>query len=289
MSITNVSEDPAPETGALPHSLAGQKVLVAGGGHHMGLAVVRAAAAAGASVVVIGRDRARSERAAELAMADGAQEAVSEQCDVSDAGAVEALLEGHAGFDHLAITISTGGSVTTIDATPVEAAREPFDNRFWPTYGLLHAASRHMAPAGSIVFTSGSSGRRPQVGLGIYGTLHAALNMLALAAAIELAPLRVAREYRDRIAALKHLSRVTSATEQVSCRRNPQRATRRRPPVGSGVAQDPPVEQPAEGPLCGTPANTRSRARCRRPACSPAEFRTRSRSERRLRLRVGAS
>jgi NAD(P)-dependent dehydrogenase (short-subunit alcohol dehydrogenase family) len=191
MSITNVSEDPAPETAALPYSLAGQKVLIAGGGHHMGLAVVRAVAAAGASVVVIGRDHAHSERAAELAMADGAPEAVCEQCDVSDAGAVEALLERHAGFDHLAITISTRGSVTTIDATPVEAAREPFDNRFWPTYGLLHAASRHMAPAGSIVFTSGSSGRRPQVGLGIYGTLHAALNMLALAAAIELAPLRV--------------------------------------------------------------------------------------------------
>jgi NAD(P)-dependent dehydrogenase (short-subunit alcohol dehydrogenase family) len=57
--------------------------------------------------------------------------------------------------------------------------------------GLLHAEPRHIAPEGSIVFTSGSSGRRPQVGLGIYGTLHAALNGLALAAAIELAPLRV--------------------------------------------------------------------------------------------------
>jgi NAD(P)-dependent dehydrogenase (short-subunit alcohol dehydrogenase family) len=166
MTTTSISENAAPETAALPYSLAGQKVLVAGGGHHMGLAVVRAAAAAGARLVVIGRHGARSEHAAELATADGAAEAVSEQCDVSDADAVEALLERHAGFDHLAITISTGGSVTTIDATPVQAAREPFDNRFWPTYGLLHAASRHMAPNGSIVFTSGSSGRRPQVGLG---------------------------------------------------------------------------------------------------------------------------
>jgi hypothetical protein len=38
--------------------------------------------------------------------------------------------------------------------------------------------------------TSGSSGRRPRVGLG-YGTLHAALNGLALAPEIELTPARV--------------------------------------------------------------------------------------------------
>jgi NAD(P)-dependent dehydrogenase (short-subunit alcohol dehydrogenase family) len=48
-----------------------------------------------------------------------------------------------------------------------------------------------MSERGSITLTSGSSARRPQAGLGLYGTMHAALNGLALAAAIELAPLRV--------------------------------------------------------------------------------------------------
>jgi NAD(P)-dependent dehydrogenase (short-subunit alcohol dehydrogenase family) len=157
----------------------------------MGLAVARAAAAAGARVVVIGRDRPRTERAAQLVRRESDSEVTAEQVDVSDGAAVEALLERHAGIDHLAITISTGASVTTIAETPPEAARQPFENRFWPTYRLLHAAPKHMDCDGSIVFTSGSSGRRPQVGLGIYGTLHAALNGLALAAAIELAPLRV--------------------------------------------------------------------------------------------------
>jgi NAD(P)-dependent dehydrogenase (short-subunit alcohol dehydrogenase family) len=117
---------------------------------------------------------------------------VAEITDVGDERATRDLVSRHGGFDHLAITISTGASmVTSIDATPVPAARAPFDNRFWPTYGLLHAAPEHMAQDGSITLTSGSSGRRPQAGYGIYGTLHAALNGLALAAAIELAPLRV--------------------------------------------------------------------------------------------------
>jgi NAD(P)-dependent dehydrogenase (short-subunit alcohol dehydrogenase family) len=191
VSAASPRADSAPDTAALSYSLDGRTVLVAGGSHHMGLAVARAASRAGARLVVIGRDRVRAQRAAELALADGAPAAVAERCDVSDAEAVEALLERHAGIDHLAITISTGASVTTIDATPTRAAREPFENRFWPTYGLLHAAPRYMAREGSILLTSGSSGRRPQLGLGIYGTLHAALNGLTLAAAIELAPLRV--------------------------------------------------------------------------------------------------
>ena len=48
-----------------------------------------------------------------------------------------------------------------------------------------------MSSEGSITLTSGSSGRRPQTGFGVYATLHTALNGLATAAAIELAPLRV--------------------------------------------------------------------------------------------------
>jgi hypothetical protein len=103
---------------------------------------------------------------------------------------------------------------------------------------------------------------------------HAA-SQRELARAIE----REAREYRDRIAALKHLSRVRTATEQ--------RVSQTEPPTshtsdglrlgrrwGPGVAQDPPVEEPLRGPLCGTPANTRSRARCRRPSCFPADARS---------------
>jgi NAD(P)-dependent dehydrogenase (short-subunit alcohol dehydrogenase family) len=179
------------ETAPIPAELRGRTVVVAGGGSHMGLAVARAAAAWGARVVIVGRDRRRTEGAAELVRADAHDEVVAEACDVGDEQATDELLHRHAGFDHLVITISTGAYVTTIGATPVQAARAPFDNRFWPTYHLLHAAPTVMAPAGSITLTSGSSGRRPQVGLGIYSTLHRALNGLALAAAIELAPLRV--------------------------------------------------------------------------------------------------
>jgi NAD(P)-dependent dehydrogenase (short-subunit alcohol dehydrogenase family) len=186
-----IPADRAPDTAPLAPSLRGRTVVVAGGSHHMGLAVARAAAAWGARVVVVGRNRERTEAAAEVVRAESDADVVAEIGDVGDERATRDLLSRHGGFDHLAITISTGASASSIDATPTPAARAPFDNRFWPTYGLLHAAPEHMAQDGSITLTSGSSGRRPQAGFGIYATLHAALNGLALAAAIELAPLRV--------------------------------------------------------------------------------------------------
>jgi NAD(P)-dependent dehydrogenase (short-subunit alcohol dehydrogenase family) len=191
MNISHRPDDPAPDTAPIPASLHGRTVLVAGAGRHMGLAVARAAAAWGARVVLIGRDEARTEAAAELVRAAAQDEVVVELSDVADGQAVGRLLRRHGGFDHLAITISTAASASSIAATSQQAARAPFDNRFWPTYELLHAAPSHMSAEGSITLTSGSSGRRPQAGFGVYGTLHAALNGLAIAAAIELAPLRV--------------------------------------------------------------------------------------------------
>jgi NAD(P)-dependent dehydrogenase (short-subunit alcohol dehydrogenase family) len=179
------------DTAPITPTLEGQTVIVVGGGRHMGLAVARTAGAWGARVVLVGRDRSRTESAADLVRTEGSAPVLAEVCDVGDADAVRRLFGRHQGFGHLAITISTGASVTTIGATSPEDARAPFENRLWPTYGLLHAAPEFMDPDGSITVTSGSSGRRPQRGFGIYATLHAALNGLALAAAIELAPLRV--------------------------------------------------------------------------------------------------
>lgn len=184
---------PSPDTAPLAATLRGQTVLVAGGSRHMGLAVARAAAAAGARVIIVGRDPERTERAAELTRADADTDAevIAASCDVGEPKLLAELLATHQGFDHLVITVSTAARATTVKATGPEAARAPFDNRFWPTYSLLHAAPRFMSPDGSILVTSGSSGRRPQVGYSVYAVLHAALNALTLSAATDLAPLRV--------------------------------------------------------------------------------------------------
>jgi NAD(P)-dependent dehydrogenase (short-subunit alcohol dehydrogenase family) len=191
MSPKSHRPDSARDTDPVVPTLAGSTVLVAGGGRHMGLAVSRAAAAHGARVIIVGRDRARTEAAAELVRADAHDGVVADVADVSDERAATELLGRHAGLDHLVITISTGAAASTIPATPETAARAPFDNRFWPTYRLLHLSPRFVATKGSVTVTCGSSGRRPQVGFGVYGTLHAALEGLTRAAAIELAPLRI--------------------------------------------------------------------------------------------------
>lgn len=183
--------DPEPHTAPPAATLRGQTVLVAGGGRHLGLAVARAAAAAGARVVIVGRNSERIERAAELTRTHADAEVIAATCDVGNPERLVELLAAHEGFDHLVTTISTAAWATTVLATSPEAARAPFDNRFWPTYSLLHAAPRFMSPDGSILVTSGSSGRRPQAGYSVYAVLHAALNALTLSAAADLAPLRV--------------------------------------------------------------------------------------------------
>lgn len=191
MSATPIAPGRGAETTPIVPDLAGSTVLVVGGGRHMGLAVARAAAALGARIVIVGRDPIRTEAAARLVEADAGDEVVAEFADMSDEGATTELLSRHAGLQHLVVTISTGAVASTIGATSTAAARAPFDNRFWPTYRLLHLAPRFMATSGSVIITSGSSGRRPQEGFGVYATLHTALNALALSAAVELAPLRV--------------------------------------------------------------------------------------------------
>jgi NAD(P)-dependent dehydrogenase (short-subunit alcohol dehydrogenase family) len=124
----------------------------------MGLAISRAASALGARVVIVGRGVERTQNAAALMRANAAEEVVADICVVTDPSAVEDLMRRHEGVDHVAITISTGGSVTTIPDTPVHTAGEPFDNRFWPTYCLLHAAPRFMSSEGSIILTFGAHG-----------------------------------------------------------------------------------------------------------------------------------
>ncbi len=56
---------------------------------------------------------------------------------------------------------------------------------------MLHYAPGQVRPSGSITLLSGSSGRRPVAGYGVWGTLHGSIEALAKSATLELAPIRV--------------------------------------------------------------------------------------------------
>ncbi len=175
--------------GQLPYpstDLTDQRVLVIGGGSRMGLEVARLTAALGAEVIISSRSAQKLEAAA--ATIPGKVHAYP--ADFSVAEEAERLMKDLAPLDHVVVTAAGGGPAGSIVDTPPAIARAPFD-RFWLSYHVLHFAPGTVRPSGSITLLSGSSGRRPAVGYGVWGTLHGSIEALARSAALELAPIRV--------------------------------------------------------------------------------------------------
>ena len=167
-------------------ALAGRRVLVVGGSSRMGLAVARDSALQGAEVIIVGRDRQRLEAAA-LAIQFNVR---SHSADFTISSEVERLMRDLSPFDHVVVTASAKAPATSITDTSPEVAQAAFA-RFWLSYHVLHFARHTVRAGGSITLLSGSSGRRPVAGYGVWGSLHGSIEALARSAALELAPIRV--------------------------------------------------------------------------------------------------
>lgn len=167
--------------------LTGTSTLVVGGSGAMGAALARRIVDAGGEVVLAGRDEASLARVGGSLGASARAVAV----DATDAAEVEQLLVFSGQVDHVAVVMSSGGSgASSIPATDLTRFRGAF-GRLWAAYNLLHLAPRLVVPTGSITLLSGSSARRPGAGFGVWTALHGAIEALARAAVIELAPMRV--------------------------------------------------------------------------------------------------
>ena len=167
-------------------NLTGQRVLVIGGGSQMGLEVVRLTAALGAEVIISSRSADKLESAAATILG----KVHTYRADSSIAEEAERLMKDLAPLDHVVVTAAGGGPAGSIIDTPPAMAQAPF-NRFWLSYHVLHFSPKTVRTSGSITLLSGSSGRRPIVGYGVWGTLHGSIESLARSAALELAPIRV--------------------------------------------------------------------------------------------------
>ncbi len=167
-------------------SLNGQTIVILGGSSGIGLATARAAAAAGARVVITGRDPERLARAA----GSSAQPLETHTLDARDEEGTKALFGRLDSVDHVFIT--AGELVLDPGLTPdTDALRPAMDTRLW---GAVHAA-KYAAPrmngAGSITFMSGTAGRRPLPGAAVASASCGAVDALARALALDLAPIRV--------------------------------------------------------------------------------------------------
>jgi NAD(P)-dependent dehydrogenase (short-subunit alcohol dehydrogenase family) len=168
-------------------TLQGKRIVVLGGSSGIGLATAQAAAKEGASLVIASSRKPRVDEA--LALLPPGSE--GHALDLADEAAVKALFERLGAFDHLVFTAGESLQLAPLASMDVEAGRRFFGLRY---FGALLAAkygSSHIRAGGSIVFTSGTAGRRPQSGWALGASICSAMEGLTRALAVELAPIRV--------------------------------------------------------------------------------------------------
>jgi NAD(P)-dependent dehydrogenase (short-subunit alcohol dehydrogenase family) len=178
-------------TGAGPPSrertpeLQGQTVVVIGGSAGIGLETARRARAEGAEVILTGRDPERLERAAQELGARG-----SSAFDATDEQALQSFFEAlEPPIDHVLLSGSGPYYAPLAELDFGEAREDIYRHLLLPVRVAQEGASK-MRPGGSLLFISGTGGRRRGVGLTLIGAVTAALPALVANLALELAPIR---------------------------------------------------------------------------------------------------
>ncbi len=159
-------------------------VVVIGGSSGLGLATARLARQEGADVTIAGRS---PEKLAQAQRELG--EARTVVADIADEAAIAQVFEGLSRVDHVLISAGTIRNGALVD-NDLETLRQIVDERLWGvTYTVRHAAPRMQQ--GSILFTSGGLSSRPRPGTAMLTAMLSAVEALAPALALELAPVRV--------------------------------------------------------------------------------------------------
>jgi NAD(P)-dependent dehydrogenase (short-subunit alcohol dehydrogenase family) len=168
--------------------LAMQTVAVVGASSGIGLATAKAAASRGASVILLGRSRAKLEQAA---LASGAT-ARALVMDMLDPRAVQSTMGSIGHLDHLVLSaagdeLACRGRITSLTTEQVERSLDKLRGYV----NVVRAAAPRIRDRGSITMLSGTSAARPPEGFSVLAAGNAAVVSFAKALALELAPIRV--------------------------------------------------------------------------------------------------
>jgi len=166
---------------------ASKRIVVLGGTSGIGFAVATAAAHAGATVVVASSRKQRVDEALSL-LPVGCEGHV---LDLTDSDAIEHFFSRVGSYDHLVYTAGEPLLLRNLDALDLAEARRFFETRYWGAFAAAKFGVRGIRPGGSIVFSSGTASQRPISGWSIVASALSAMEGLARALAVELAPIRV--------------------------------------------------------------------------------------------------
>jgi NAD(P)-dependent dehydrogenase (short-subunit alcohol dehydrogenase family) len=165
--------------------LAGQTLVVIGGSAGIGLETARSARAEGAGVILTGRNPDRLEAAARDV---GAVSTAA--FDANDGDRLERFFDDLPQIDH--VMVSGGGPYyAPLAEMDFAEVRADVERHLVLPMRVARLAAGKVRPGGSLVFISGTGGRRRGMGLTLIGALTAAAPALTENLAVEIAPIRV--------------------------------------------------------------------------------------------------
>ena len=194
--------------------LTGKVVVITGGSRGIGAATARLCASRGATVVVVyaGNQAAADQVVADIEEAGGKAEAV--QCDVSDAEACKALIEGVVERHERVDVLVNNAGITRDNLTAVMSDEEWDDVMRVNVGGAFHVARAACRPmmlqrSGVIINLSSVAAKKAGKGQANYAASKAAIEGFTRALAVELARKKI------RVNAVAPGVIVTDMTERV--------------------------------------------------------------------------
>jgi NAD(P)-dependent dehydrogenase (short-subunit alcohol dehydrogenase family) len=162
--------------------LKGKKVVVVGGSSGIGLATAEMAKREGADIIVASRNVARLDAIAEKL------NAIAIPADVTSDDSVATLFKRCGPVDHVVVTAAQlrTGPFKTVS---MEDVRSTMEGKFWGAWRV--AKSADIRAGGSLTLVSGYLSIRPRPNSAIISAANGALESLARALALEMAPVRV--------------------------------------------------------------------------------------------------
>lgn len=163
-------------------TLAGKKVVVIGGSSGIGLATAELAKKEGAEIIIASRSAAKLDPVTERL------KVTAIPTDVTSDQSVAELFRRTGPVDHVVLTaaqLRTGPFKTV----PMDDVRATMEGKFWGAWRVAREAE--IRPGGSLTLVTGFLSVRPRPNSAIISAANGALESLARALALELAPVRV--------------------------------------------------------------------------------------------------